>query len=212
MKGDVEKKIDQLGRRERTKLALKLRLIQSATKALSVKPLEEVTVEELCETADITRKTFYNHYSTKQDLIEVISQTLLMAESDRNFALAMKKFSTTKDRLVYFLQQQGKNLADKPQLKRNLVKHAMLDLSINNERSKAKLEQNITIFENMFNEGLRIGDVKKTYSTRFLAEMVAGAVNTSAIHWIHLPDYPANERFEELIRFIQDMIILDTEC
>ena len=41
---------------------------------LSKKKLAEVTVSELCETADINRTTFYAHYQTVRDLYEEIEK------------------------------------------------------------------------------------------------------------------------------------------
>ena len=41
------------------------RSIHSAmTDLLAVKPIEEITVTELAEAAEINRKTFYNYYSS----------------------------------------------------------------------------------------------------------------------------------------------------
>lgn len=196
-----------LDRRERRKLEVDARIKAAAIKLLSIKALEDLTVDELSEEADVSKKTFYNYYPSKQDLIEDISQTLLMAESAKNFAAAMEKFHTTQERLHYFVVQQGKNLSDAELLKRNLIKHAMLDLSVNTERSRAKLENSINIFERLFIEGQKIGDVNDKYSPRFLAEMIAGMLETSAIHWIHLPDYPVNKRFKELNQLMMDIAI-----
>lgn len=57
-----EKKVDR--RVKYTKQALKDSLIE----VLSVKPIERVTVKELCEMADVNRGTFYSHYSDQYDL------------------------------------------------------------------------------------------------------------------------------------------------
>jgi len=198
---------EPIGRRERRKLEVKGRIADSARELLSNKDLEEVTVDEICETADVAKKTFYNHFPSKQDLIESISQELLIETSVRNYEMAIEKFSNTRERLEYFLFQQGINLSDAETLKRNLVKHAMLDLSVNSKRSQEKLESNITLFEKLINAGKELDDVTDKYSSRFLAEMVAGHLNTSAIHWIHYPDYPQNQRFQELKSLILDTVL-----
>ena len=67
-----------------------------------------------------------------------------------------------------------------------------------------------TVFERLLLAGRELGDVNEAYSPRFLAEMLAGILNTSAIHWIHFPDYPLNERFKELKRLILDIAIKDS--
>jgi AcrR family transcriptional regulator len=196
-----------VGRRERRKQEVRERITESTIGLLSEKALEDVTVDEICELADVAKKTFYNHYPSKQELIETISQALLINESENNFRQAMAKFSTTRERLEFFLTRQGMNLSDNETLERNLIKHALLDLSANSQRSRAKLDTNIALFEKMFTAGVEIGDVNDKYDPRFLAEMVDGAINTSAIHWIHYPDYPVNKRFRELKELILDLVI-----
>ena len=196
-----------LGRREQNRLAVRERLLQAAIDRLSVKPLEDVTVEALSERAGVSRKTFYNHYRSRQDVIEAVSQRLLMDQSEKNYAIAMSRYPGTRERLECFLTLQGRNLSDQPLLERNLIRYAMLDLSLDGGRSRAKLEQTVVLYERMFSAGRVLGDLNEHYSPRFLAEMVAGALNTSAIHWIHFPDYPLNERYKELKQLLLDIAL-----
>jgi AcrR family transcriptional regulator len=56
----------------RTRNKLKNALI----KQLAEKSFDDVTVTDICKTADVTRVTFYTHYSGKQDLLkEIITET-----------------------------------------------------------------------------------------------------------------------------------------
>lgn len=66
-----EKKVDR--RVKYTKQALKDSLIE----VLSVKPIERVTVKELCEMADVNRGTFYSHYSDQYDLYDELIYDLI---------------------------------------------------------------------------------------------------------------------------------------
>ena len=43
---------------------------------LSDRPLTEISVSQLAENADINRKTFYNHYSSLQDVLVDIENEL----------------------------------------------------------------------------------------------------------------------------------------
>jgi AcrR family transcriptional regulator len=56
-----------------TKLALR----ESAINLLQRKPIEKISVKELCEAADINRSTFYAHYDSPADLLEQIERELL---------------------------------------------------------------------------------------------------------------------------------------
>lgn len=67
-------------RKNYTRIVLK----ESFMKRLQEKPLQKITITEVCETADINRSTFYTHYKDlydllyqiEDDVIEDLSQTL----------------------------------------------------------------------------------------------------------------------------------------
>ncbi len=49
-------------------------LKQALLRLLEKKPLEEITVSELCQTAQINRTTFYKYYGNPQELLGEISE------------------------------------------------------------------------------------------------------------------------------------------
>jgi AcrR family transcriptional regulator len=55
-----------------TKMALK----QSLLELMVNRPIEKITVKDICEGADINRGTFYTHYSDPHDLLESIENEL----------------------------------------------------------------------------------------------------------------------------------------
>ncbi len=68
----ADKKVDR--RVKYTKEVLK----NSLTDLLWEKPLEKITVKELCEKADVNRGTFYSHYSDQFDLFEEIVENFVV--------------------------------------------------------------------------------------------------------------------------------------
>ena len=58
---------------KKTKKYLKDTLIQ----LLNESPFEEITVTRICQAADISRITFYSHYSDKYDLVDEIFQDMI---------------------------------------------------------------------------------------------------------------------------------------
>jgi len=51
-------------------------LRQSLLELMKTKPIEKITVKEICEHADINRGTFYTHYSEPRALLEQIQNEL----------------------------------------------------------------------------------------------------------------------------------------
>lgn len=81
----VDKPLDRRARRTR-------RLIREALLALlEGKPVEQVTVTELCEKADINRNTFYAHYAAPEEVLHELEDELfgdlagMLEEGDGTF-------------------------------------------------------------------------------------------------------------------------------
>ena len=55
--------------RERKFAQTKLALLNAAISALETKPLEEISVKELCEKAVVSEGTFFNYFSKKSDIL-----------------------------------------------------------------------------------------------------------------------------------------------
>lgn len=57
------------GKDYRTRVT-KMLIRKAFTDMLKEKPIQSITIKELCETAGINRGTFYSHYSDIYDLLE----------------------------------------------------------------------------------------------------------------------------------------------
>ncbi|MEU0400245.1 TetR/AcrR family transcriptional regulator [Streptomyces sp. NPDC006197] len=59
-----------LGRRERNKVRVKNRLYDAALKLFVEKGYDQTSVDEITEEADVARRTFFNYFQRKEDLID----------------------------------------------------------------------------------------------------------------------------------------------
>jgi AcrR family transcriptional regulator len=59
----------RLGRRERKKLRTRALIQQEALRLFLEKGFEATTIEEIAEAADIAPSTFFNYFSTKEDVV-----------------------------------------------------------------------------------------------------------------------------------------------
>jgi AcrR family transcriptional regulator len=58
-----------LGRRERSKVALRERLLEAAMGAFAEKGYRAATIDEIAERADVARATAFNHFPRKEDFL-----------------------------------------------------------------------------------------------------------------------------------------------
>ena len=57
------------GRRERKKLATRQALMDAALRLVADRGLEQVTVEDISEAADVASRTFFNYFSSKEEAL-----------------------------------------------------------------------------------------------------------------------------------------------
>ena len=57
------------GRRERKKLATRQALQDAALRLVADRGLEQVTVEDVSEAADVATRTFFNYFSSKEEAL-----------------------------------------------------------------------------------------------------------------------------------------------
>ena len=61
--------IGDVGRRERKKSATHRQLRSAALRLVAKRGLQKVTVEDIAEAADVSTRTFYDHFASKEDAI-----------------------------------------------------------------------------------------------------------------------------------------------
>lgn len=198
-----------LTRRERRKQEVRGRITEAALSLFAEQGCDVTTVEEICEQADVARKTFYNYYPSKQELIRELSEALLYDETLNLVDLVIEKFDSTRERIRYFCEHMAQNLASSEELERSLIQQTMMTLA--NEDSKAGKQLGLLneAFIRLVAEGRKLGDVSTQYSVDFLGEMAVGTMNAVVINWIHDPEYPIQERVKELTVFLCDVLVDD---
>ena len=189
-----------LSRREQRKMEVRGRINEAALALFSAKGVELTTVEEICESAEVARKTFYNYYSSKQDLIRELSDSMLYDEISNVIELALEKYDSTRERVEYIYGVMIDNLQRYEELERCLVHQALLDLSSENSQIGQRLGDLNAAFSELVRDGLRLGDVSESYSVEFIGEMIVGLINATIINWVHDPSYPVFDRIEEVKR------------
>ena len=87
-----------------TKALLKNALIH----ILQKKPIEKITIYELCDQAQINRTTFYKYYGSQYDLLNDIENDLF-SELDRHLAaIDQEELDNLKQVMEYLLEEQEK--------------------------------------------------------------------------------------------------------
>jgi AcrR family transcriptional regulator len=93
---------EEMGRRERKKLATRHALIDAAVELFTEQGFEKTTVAQIAERADVSTRTFFLHFATKEDVLagegdarvelglKVIAERVPGEGPDEAFARAMR--------------------------------------------------------------------------------------------------------------------------
>ncbi len=88
-----------MGLRERKRLETRLRIEDEATRLFLDRSFDGVTLEEICDAADISRRTFFNYFSSKEH-VAVGKQPPLLTENDFS---DLENFTPTQGSLPQYL-------------------------------------------------------------------------------------------------------------
>lgn len=167
----------------RTKKSIKEALLQ----LVSEKDLSKITVCELVERANISRKTFYLHYKDITDILEEVEMDLvkllkesLMQDKTVGFRVRLINFINNITRLVendiYYY-----SLIAKSRYSKNLFKS--LDGIIRQEL--------ISAFDNE--------TIMDTVKKQFLVNFITGGIRNTILEWVNMENKPPVEELSSIL-------------
>ncbi len=189
------------GRRERKKRELRQRIYDEAGRLFLRQGFDATTVEQISEAADVAQATFFNHYPSKDDLIqqmtsEVLGVVGLLIEEQR------KRKAGTVERIGEMAVRATKLIENTQLLTRDLLR-ALMRKPGGSGRLLADVRATLAEF---MRDGQEIGDVRTDRDAEFLAEMLIAVFYGTITHWLNDSDYPFPERMREAADFLCESI------
>jgi AcrR family transcriptional regulator len=189
------------GRRERKKRELRRRIYDEAGRLFLRQGFDATTVEQISEAADVAQATFFNHYPSKDDLIqqmtsEVLGVVGLLIEEQR------KRKAGTAERIGDVAARATTLIENTQLLTRDLLR-ALMRKPEGSGRLLAEVRATLAEF---IRDGHELGDVRTDRDAEFLAEMLIAVFYGTITHWLNDSDYPFAERMREAADFLCESI------
>lgn len=159
-----------LNRRERKKLQTRNAIISTARKLFEKKGFQEVIIDEIAETVDISRATFFNYFSSKDALLEAIARE----ESQDLIELLQSpeiKKENTKNRLRHLLLRLTDDTVNYLLLTNTII----LTTALNYKSSNSSEELLYNIFIKELEKGRKTGEIQSPLSNKELTAILFGS-------------------------------------
>ena len=194
-----------LSRRERRKLEVRQRIIESALELFRERGFAGTKVTDICERADVAHKTFFNHFPSKQDLVREIALHGI-GELLIDIETARKAGANTADRIARFFSDMAQRSLEAGPMFREMVTELV---HVVHESGSSRSEHARRIhdaFGAIVADGLAAGDVTRRHDAETLTEMIMGAYYVLIFNYANLDDFPLADQAAAVARFLGDAL------
>lgn len=199
-----------LSRRERRKLELHGRILDTAGRLFADQGFHGTRVAEICERADIAQKTFFNHFSTKLQLLREIAhagigQLLVEIEGIRKADLV------TRERLRRLFDTVAEHVSLAGPKNRELVTEIVHAISGDADERSDQVRRLHGAFSGIVEAGIARGDVTRRHDVQTLTELILGAYYVLIFNYANLEGFPVRERAHAAARALADTLAPHSE-
>ena len=177
-------------RRESRKRELRSRIAEAAMALFAERGFEETTIEEICQRADVARRTLYSYYPTKHDIVRSLCQSLVIAETTSNIALAIEHSGKLAARLQFMFERMAANVAEPDPLQKILIHQLVADQNASDANNVAMVSELREAFTALFASASDSQGLGRGMSSSLSAEILISLVSALSINWINDERYP----------------------
>ena len=193
------------GRREKRKQEIRDRIEEAAYTLFRKQGIDETSIEQICQAADVARRTFYGHYPNKQALLQALSIRRVWFSADDLVDRLEGVQAGTPEQVAAMIDYMEENLASYSDIDRALI--ITVPGSLEDDNHLRQVSDSLRDYlSKLFTEGQARGDTAPTFSAELLANMVMGTTNTLIVNWAVDPDYPIGARLEEARALFESVI------
>lgn len=193
-----------VGRRERRKLELRARILETAAVLFSEQGFSATKVADICERADIAHKTFFNHFPSKHDLLREIARFSVQVLLE-DIEATRKEEHTTRERLRHFFDHTAEKVTEAGPMNRELV--GALVQVINEDADKSKRARLLhEAFGAIVADGLEAGELTRRHEAETLTEMILGAYYVLMFNYANLDSFDIQHQARALAAFLADAL------
>jgi AcrR family transcriptional regulator len=174
-------------------------MLDAAYELFSSQGIADTTIEQICDRADVANRTFFNHFSTRQEMIRALAVDRLQ---NIHTALAHQSDMTMPVRLVAFFDDVAERLSSSSRAYRGLVV-AMFGAAGTGIERGSDLH---STFLALVKAGVADGQVTDRHDPSILADIVVGSFSSGLMNWATDDTYSILSGLHEIATALEDLL------
>ncbi len=190
------------GRIARRKNEFRDKITRAALMLFDRDGIADTSIAAIIKEADIAHKTFFNHFPSKDHLLQHIVNTH-SASAYEMFRKYFARHSDPAEQLAYCLQQAAEVLQ---KLDANRYRELLTFYFMSSASTREFRETQKQAFRELITQILQAAAAQGRLNTQFtvdtLADMVTGLCVSTLLNWCVEENYPVAEKMRETVQFI----------
>jgi len=189
-------------KRELRKRELRSRITESAMSLFAERGFADTTIDDICEAADVARRTLYAYFPTKHDIIRSLCRSFIIDETINTIALAVEQHEDIRSRLKYLFVRMNDNMINADPLQKTLVQQMVSDQSESNENNVLLIGDLKRAYSGLFESSSDANGLSPTMSASLSAEILISIISAISVNWINDDNYPLAENMAEIEKYL----------
>ena len=191
---------------ERRKIESRERIKASAIKLFSQNGIEGTTVAAIIREAGIAHKTFFNHFPSKNHLLQGIAEDVTEVAYDI-FSEADKHDLEPYEEIRFAFIKIAKGMSEFAPGQKELVQYCLIGLPVGPNDMKAKQAVKLrSAIGKILREAKKKGQLSKEFPYEVLLDITLGIFTSTLTHWAMQDGFPLVSKVRQAVKFIQHTI------
>lgn len=198
-----------VSRIERRKTEFRVRITGAALKLFAENGVADTSIASIIKEADIAHKTFYNHFPTKDHLLQhIVSSNTRHAYSF--FREALKRHNDPRKQIEYCLMSVARALEPmNPDRYSELVTFYFVSNASTRE-FRIEQKKNFTdLIEGILRNAMNKKMLRSDFDLETLGEMIVGICVSTLLNWCVEDDFPIVRKMKSAVKFINQSVFIE---
>jgi AcrR family transcriptional regulator len=193
-------KLHAVNRQDRRKLEVRDRILQAAFDLFLSQGMRATKIEDICERADVANRTFFNHFSTRQDMVRALAERRLLNLHD---VLLDRPDEPVPARLIGVFDDISAALVESGDTYREMI-GAMLGTNVSGVQRGFGMHDT---FLELVKTGVARGEVSGRHDPETFADIIVGALVGGIVNWTNDKTYSLDAGLHNLALALADLLV-----